>query len=118
MKKFLGIYLGTINDESFKKWREKPEAERKELESKGMAAWGKWMEEHKSVILDAGGPLGKTKKTSMNGVSDARNSMSGYVIFQAESHETAAKMFENHPHFTIFPGDSVEIMEILPMPRD
>jgi hypothetical protein len=25
-------------------------------------------------------------------------------------------MFENHPHFTIFPGDSVEIMECLPIP--
>ena len=37
--------------------------------------------------------------------------MSGYVVVQAESHEAAAKMFENHPHFTIFPGDSVEIME-------
>ena len=33
----------------------------------------------------------------------------------AESHEAAAKLFENHPHFTIFPGDSVEIMECLPM---
>ena len=28
----------------------------------------------------------------------------------------AAKMFEGHPHFTIFPGDSVEIMECLPLP--
>jgi hypothetical protein len=42
--------------------------------------------------------------------------MTGYVIVQAESHEAAARMFENHPHFTIFPGDSVEIMECLPIP--
>jgi hypothetical protein len=38
------------------------------------------------------------------------------VIVQAESHEAAAKLFENHPHFTIFPGDSVEIMECLRLP--
>jgi hypothetical protein len=38
------------------------------------------------------------------------------VIVQAESHEAAAKLFENHPHFTTFPGDSVEIMECLPLP--
>ena len=31
-------------------------------------------------------------------------------------HEQAAKMFEHHPQFTIFPGDSVEIMELLPIP--
>jgi hypothetical protein len=28
----------------------------------------------------------------------------------------AARMFEMHPHFAIFPGDSVEIMECLPIP--
>ena len=28
----------------------------------------------------------------------------------------AAKLFENHPHFTIFPGESVEIMPVLPIP--
>ena len=42
--------------------------------------------------------------------------MTGYVIVQAESHEAAARLFENHPHFAIFPGDSVEIMECLPLP--
>jgi len=42
--------------------------------------------------------------------------MAAYVIVQAESHEAAAKLFENHPHFTIFPGDAVEIMECLPLP--
>jgi len=35
---------------------------------------------------------------------------------KADSHDAAAKLFEKHPHFTIFPGDSVEIMEILPIP--
>jgi hypothetical protein len=28
----------------------------------------------------------------------------------------AAKLFEGHPHFTIFPGDGVEVMEVLPIP--
>jgi len=27
----------------------------------------------------------------------------------------AARMFEKHPHFTVFPGDSVQIMECLPI---
>ena len=39
-----------------------------------------------------------------------------FTIIEAESHEAAAKMFENHPHFMIFPGDHVETMEIMPIP--
>ncbi|MDR3462508.1 MAG: hypothetical protein P4L76_09375 [Beijerinckiaceae bacterium] len=35
---------------------------------------------------------------------------------RAESPEAAAKLFENHPHFTIFPGESVEVMPVLPIP--
>jgi hypothetical protein len=42
--------------------------------------------------------------------------MTGYVIVKAESHEAAAKMFEKHPSFSIFPGDGIEIMEVLPIP--
>ncbi len=116
MKKFLAIYLGAMHDDKFKAWMAKPEAERKQMESEGMAAWGKWMGDHAAAVVDGGAPLGKTKKADASGVSDTKNLMSGYVIVQAESHEAAAEMFKDHPHFSIFPGESVEIMEILPMP--
>jgi len=42
--------------------------------------------------------------------------MSAYTVVRAESHDAAAKLFERHPHFTIFPGDSVEVMPVLPIP--
>ncbi len=42
--------------------------------------------------------------------------MSAFSIVRAASHEAAAKLFERHPHFTIFPGDAVEIMPIMPIP--
>ena len=63
-----------------------------------------------------GGPLGKTKKVSEHGIEDINNLMSGYTVVRADSHEAAAKLFEKHPHFTIFPGDSVEVMPVLPIP--
>jgi hypothetical protein len=69
-----------------------------------------------TAIVDQGSPLGKTKRASPEGITDIKNAMTGYVIVRAESHEAAAKLFENHSHFTIFPGDSVEIMECLPLP--
>jgi hypothetical protein len=35
---------------------------------------------------------------------------------RADSHEAAARIFEGHPHFMIFPGDGIEVMECLPIP--
>lgn len=96
-------------------WMAKPD--RAEVEKAGMDAWMKWGTEHQHAIVDNGGPLGKTKQVDKSGVTDAKNAMTGYAVVEAESHEEAAKMFLNHPHFTIFPGDSVEIMECLPMPK-
>ena len=92
------------------------EAKRKKLEASGIKAWGDWMMSHEAAVVEQGGPLGKTKRAAAEGVSDTKNDMTGYVVVQAESHESAARMFENHPHFTIFPGESVEIMECLPIP--
>ena len=67
-------------------------------------------------IVDAGGPLGVTKRVSPEGVADTHNNLSGYVVIEAQSHAEAASLFEGHPHFSIFPGDAVEIMECLPIP--
>jgi transcription antitermination factor NusG len=116
MKKFLAIYLGSM--ESFEKsgWSKMDERKRKDMEASGISAWHGWMTANKAAIVDNGGPLGKTKRTSKQGVSDTRNNMSGYVVVQAESHDAAAAMFVNHPHFMVFPGDAVEIMECLPIP--
>ena len=116
MKKFLAIYLGSPASLEKSGWNTMDPAKRKQLEASGIKAWGDWMNKHQAVIVDHGGPLGKTKRASAQGVSDTKNSMSGYVIVQADSQEAAGKMFENHPHFTHFPGDSVEIMECLPIP--
>jgi hypothetical protein len=117
MKKFLAIYTGSMDSGGFKKWNAMNEAERKERERSGMEAWMRWGKEHEKSIVDGGTPLGKTKRADPNGVSDIKNMMTGYVIVEAESHEAAARMFSNHPHFSIFPGQSVEIMECLPLPK-
>lgn len=115
MKKFLAIYLGTTA--SMAKWQDLSEAARQEKEAAGMKAWGAWAEKHSQSILEMGAPLGKTKHVDPKGVSDIRNAMTAYTVVQAESHEAAAKMFLDHPHFMIFPGDAVEIMECLPLPK-
>jgi hypothetical protein len=118
MQKFLAIYTGTAGAFEKAKWNQQDPEARKNREAAGMKAWNDWGVKHAKAIVDQGSPLGRTKRAGPDGVTDITNGMAGYVIVQAESHEAAARMFEGHPHFTIFPGDSVEIMPCLPMPRE
>jgi hypothetical protein len=116
MKTFLGIYIGTQASLEKSEWNALGDEQRKAREAAGIEAWMEWGKRHASAIVDQGAPLGKTKRVSDEGVVDIKNVMTGYVVVRAESHDAAAKLFEGHPHFTIFPGDSVEIMECLPLP--
>ncbi|MGD9801644.1 MAG: hypothetical protein AB7V02_13715 [Parvularculaceae bacterium] len=116
MKTFIAVFTG--NQDAMKKsgWLDLAPDERKAREEKGLAAWGAWMAENAGAIAFEGGPLGKTKRVSKTGIDDISNSMAGFVVLTAASHEDAARKFENHPHFAIFPGVAVEIMEVLPIP--
>lgn len=115
MKEFLAIYRGT--SAALEHWKSMDEATRRQREGAGRRAWSEWMKLHEQDVVDPGTPIGKTKRVSAQGITDVKNEIGAYVIVQAETQEDAAKLFENHPHFTIFPGDSVEIMECLPMPK-
>lgn len=115
MKRFLAIYIGKPVEQKTA-WNALEPAARQRREADGMRAWMEWGRVHSKAIVDHGTPLGKTKRAGSDGITDTGNGMVAYAIVQAESHDDAAKMFENHPHFSIFPGDSVEIMECLPMP--
>ena len=94
-------------------WMETDASKRKEAEAKMRGEWDKWLADHAKVIqiTEAGG---KTKRVSSDGVSDTKNDIVLYSIVEADSHETAAKLFENHPHLQI-PQSSIEVMEIRPM---
>lgn len=116
MKRFLAIYIGTAHARDHSQWNQLSEKEREALQARGMQAWMDWGAANAAAIVDQGTPLGKTKRASKQGIDDIKNTMTGYVIVEAESHAAAAKLFERHPHFSIFPGDSVEIMECLPLP--
>src|ERR1700730_13253669 len=113
---YLAIFLGSKTSPKMKAWNSLPEADRRAKEREGMAAWKDWVEKHQSAIVAMGGPLGKTKKVTQRGIEDTSNDMGAFTVVRAESKEAAAKLFENHPHFTIFPGESVEVMQVLPIP--
>jgi hypothetical protein len=116
MKNFLAVFTGSVSSTRQAEWQALDETARQKRIADGMAAWGAWMAKHHAVIAHEGGPLGKTKLVSSAGISDIRNNLSGFVVVRAESQDAAARLFEGHPHFTIFPGDGVEIMECMPIP--
>jgi hypothetical protein len=114
MKRFLAIYTGS--SEALARWQALPEQERAQHQAAAVSAWHRWAEQHRAAIVEDGGPLGRTKRVSREGVADIRNAMAAYTLVQAHSHEAAAELFRDHPHFTVFPGDGVEIMECLAIP--
>ncbi|MEO8855724.1 MAG: hypothetical protein ABI343_01930 [Burkholderiaceae bacterium] len=116
MKNFLAVFTGTPEALEKSGWNALDAQSRQAREKKGIGAWHDWMKQHEQQLVMAGGPIGKTKRASSSGIADASNNLCGYVVVSAESHEAAAKMFANHPHFAIFPGEAVDVMECLPTP--
>ncbi len=113
---YLAVFLGSKASPQRAAWDALAEGDRRAKEREGMAAWKAWVEKHHDAIVTMGGPLGKTKKVTQRGIDATSNDIGAFLVVRAASHEAAAKLFEKHPHFTIFPGDCVEIMPVLPIP--
>ena len=113
---YLAVFCGSKTSPRWAAWNALSEGDRRAREQAGMAAWKAWAEKHQGVIVSMGGPLGKTKNVSERGIADVSNNLGAFTVVRAESHEAAAKLFDGHPHFTIFPGEFIEIMPVLPIP--
>ena len=116
MQNYLAIFTATDSSRARSGWAALSEEEVNARRAAGVKAWNAWVELHAAAIVDQGSPIGKTKRADAGGLSDGTNTITAYTIVRAESHDAAARMFENHPHFTIFPGEAVEIMPCLPLP--
>lgn len=114
LKKYLAVFLGSAS--AMKKWEKLSAKVQKEREEAGIKAWQAWVQENHDAIVYMGAPLGSTKKVNRKGTNDASNDLAAFTIVQAKSHAAAAKIFKDHPHFTFFPGDSIEIMPCLNIP--
>lgn len=113
---YLAVFLGSKTSSQMQDWDALPQTEREAREQKGMTAWKAWVEKHQEAIVATGGPLGGTKRVSVAGLDDTTNDICAFIVVRAESHEAAARLFENHPHVAIFPGEAIEVMPVLPIP--
>jgi len=114
MKRYLAVFTGSPS--AMARWNSLPEAERQTRQAEGVAAWKRWATDNADAIVENGGPLSRTKLVSAAGIADVRNNLGAYIVVRAESQEDAARLFLNHPHFTLLAGEGVEIMQVLPIP--
>lgn len=110
---YLAVFTSNKAGPRWQAWYAMSEEEQRATDERGLAALQTWDEAHKHAIVYEGGPLGPTKRTSPDGVADVVNELTVFVVVRAPSHEAAARMFEAHPHFTIFPCDAVDVMPLL-----
>ncbi|HEY4345074.1 MAG TPA: hypothetical protein VGN05_12060 [Parvibaculum sp.] len=111
MPRFLAVY--TMKPEDFARFRSTPKSEQDAVDAVGIKQWMDWEERNATFFADRGGMVGKTTRVTKDGIANVMNPLCGYIVIEADSIEAAARLFENHPHFTVFPGDGVDIMPIV-----
>lgn len=116
MALFLAVFVAEPGSAAMVQWAALDEAERTRRQQAGAQAWREWITKHGDAILQPGGPLGVTTRVSKAGAQAGHNPLSAFHLVSADSAQAATALFENHPHFNIFPGDAVEIMPILQPP--
>jgi hypothetical protein len=116
---YLAVFLMSKTGPRWQAWLALTDEERRATDETGLAALKAWDEAHRDVIVYHGGPLGPTLRVSETGTSPAVNELTVFVVVRAPSHEEAARLFESHPHCTIFPCHAVEVMPLLgPPPKE
>lgn len=111
MKHFLVLFLAPVTEREAM-MKNMPRDEMLRI----VGPWRKWKEENKASLVDAGNPVGKTKASGFDGISDIKNEIDSYAIVRAGSHDEAMLHFgTDQPHFSSG-GASVEVMEIVSPP--
>lgn len=113
MNKFLVLYLAPAK--GLEEWMGLPEEVRKGDEQKMMKDWDEWNEKHAEAMKGLTAGTGKTKRVTADGVMDTKNDVMLFSIIEADSHEAAADLFKDHPHYGI-PGASIEVMPLNTLP--
>ncbi len=109
--KFLVLYLAPAS--ILEEWSKTDPERRKLAEEKLHGEWVRWMHEHADLVTGTEA-AGKPKRVTSVGIAEGRNDIMLYSFVEADSHEEAAKAFQDHPHLQI-PQSSIEIMAVRPM---
>ena len=114
MPHFLAVF--NMQPEALARFRAMPKADQDAVDAVGLPQWEAWDKRNAAFIANQGGMVGKTTRATKDGIAPASNTICGYLIIEAETAEAAAHLFQDHPHLTVFPGESVDIMPFLTGP--
>lgn len=109
MMKFMLLYMAPVAAEEQIRANE-------EAMKEGMKPWFEWFAKVGDAIVDQGMPLGNAVHLTKNGSEARKTEIAGYAIIQAENMEAAKKLLENHPHYLLGEGASIEVLEFIPLP--
>ena len=114
MTDYLAVFTSDKTGPKWRAWRAMTEAEQQARAERGVAAVRAWEEAHRDAIVHVGGPLGPTRRIDDAGaVTDVVNLLTVFMVVKAASHEAAVRLFDDHPHMSIFVCDGVEVMPVL-----
>lgn len=111
LKKFLVLYLSPVSAEQ-QMSNGNPEDNKKMMDM-----WTEWFKKSGDAIVEMGSPLGGDTHIGKDGstMSHSGDYIGGYSIVQANDIEAVKTMLSGHPHF-MGEHNSIEILEMLPMP--
>ena len=111
---YLAVFTSDKTGPKWAKWYAMTPQEQAEVQSIGIPAVAAWEAAHRDSIVFVGGPLGPTKRIDDAGdVTDVVNLLTVFMVVRADSFDAAARLFEGHPHMSIFVCDGVEVMPVL-----
>jgi hypothetical protein len=110
---YLAVFLSDKAGPRWADWYAMTDAQRDAANARGLAALAEWDRAHADAIVYQGGPLGPTLRATPDGVEDAVNQLTVFMVVRATSHDAAARLFLDHPHMTVFPCHAVEVMPLL-----
>jgi hypothetical protein len=116
MPRFLAAY--TMKPEDLRAFLARPKAEQEAIDETGLKAWADWRERNAAAIVSTDVMVGKTTRVTRSGIADAQNPIAGFVIVEAPDITAAARLFQDHPHITVFPGDGIDVMPVVSDPPE
>ncbi|MBU1347568.1 MAG: hypothetical protein KKA16_11555 [Alphaproteobacteria bacterium] len=111
---YLAVFTSDKTGPQWRAWYALTPEEQAAKQAIGIPAVAAWEQANRESIVHIGGPLGPTKRIGVDGaVADVVNLLTVFVVVRAASHEAAVRLFEDHPHMSVFVCDGVEVMPVL-----
>ena len=102
------IFLGILNGSAYS--ATSPELT-EEQQAEFMAEWARWATEAGSALVDPGRPLFRKRRVTAQGVESIEDLRVAYMLVSATSHDAAVDIVRAHPHLSLAPGNSIDVIE-------